>query len=272
MAGNNDSSSGGGKAEEHQERVQLILANGSSRYDPASLSVLTQMVAEDITTGSYHLEVNLAILTLYSIYPQCFDFAVVRSILILSLGQIPYNDFTDCLALIPEHYQKDQRLLPLLKIEELLQECRFKQCWDELKDSSGPLGDLLGLPSFADSIRRFVCEIVVLTYHTIAAGDLTSLLNMTVGSSEFDRLLRCNGWVVEEGPRRVGIVRVGGAAIAKDGGGTTTAEGGGGSGKKTTTGSSGGGTIGSSKPLLHATTENMNPEMLRLCFSALKNV
>eukprot|EP00922_Rhytidocystis_sp_ex-Travisia-forbesii_P051262 GHVS01076094.1.p1 GENE.GHVS01076094.1~~GHVS01076094.1.p1 ORF type:complete len:264 (+),score=76.84 GHVS01076094.1:208-999(+) len=243
---------------ELRERVEMVLGNGSSRYDAASLSLLTDMVDQQMTSGSYHLDNNLSVLTLFSLYPPCFDFGCARKILIKALTQLPNNDFNDCLSLIPENYQKDERLLRLIKLEELLQSCRFKQVWEEIKhDTAGLGGDLAALPGFTDSLRRFICEVVALTYQSITAADLAALLNLQSSTSwDFERLLRVHGWVVEEvGPltRRVAVVRVGGG-----GGGGVKEEAVGGGGQKKGQQKSGG-------------DKTMNPETLRLCFSALRN-
>eukprot|EP00921_Rhytidocystis_pertsovi_P020515 GHVQ01032746.1.p1 GENE.GHVQ01032746.1~~GHVQ01032746.1.p1 ORF type:complete len:279 (+),score=43.11 GHVQ01032746.1:165-1001(+) len=266
------------------EQVSIILASGSTRYDPANLSVLTDYVDAQMTGQPYHLDSNLAVLTHYTLYPQCFDVYVGRKILIKALMQLPNRDFSDCLCLIPERLQKDPKLQGVIRLEDAIQSCRFKQVWDELKDTSPPsstssvtggmgVSDLMNMAEFIESLRQFICEVATLTYHTISAADLASLLNLPVTSTDFERAVRYHGWVLQETPGGPEVrinnslitskdETLSGLAVLPSTGGGIGGPSGGGLGK-------GGKGYHGQATVHRAVDKHMSPENLRMCFAAL---
>lgn len=189
------------------DRARVILASGRSRYDPANLHVLVELVEEQIQRNLYDFDNNLAVLTNYLLYPQCLDLSVCRKILIKAVMQYPNYDFTDCLSQIPEKYYQHKLIANLILMDEYAQTCRFKSLWEVLVKQESIL---LTVPGLQDSLRRYICEVVSLTYQEITPTHLCTLLHISSpSSSEFDRILRLWGWQLMEGLEGDGVVRVG---------------------------------------------------------------
>jgi len=202
----------------NSSEVLAAILNGCGRYDVAHLEKLESHVSEQITNNTCNTDCNMAILKLYLMYPSCCKVEVLRNILIKALMRLPDSEFNQCLLQIPRRVMQVPQLQALANLEEVLQCCHFKQCWTMLRVQEHLVG-VSSIPGFTDALRRYMTEILALSCLAIPATDLASLLNLNVGTPEFERLLRNHSWTLEEVKRATGaspatyLVRI----VPKDG-------------------------------------------------------
>jgi len=184
------------------EVIEAVL-NGCGRYDVAHLEKLESHVTEQMLNNTYNMDCNMAILKLYLMHPSCCKVEVLKNILIKALMRLPDGDFNQCLLQIPQKWMQIPSLQSLVSLEEVLQCCHFKQCWTMLRTNEHLTG-LSNISGFTDSLRRYITDIVALSYLSIPANDLANLLNVNAGTSEFERILRNHNWTLEEVKKATG--------------------------------------------------------------------
>ncbi|XP_032819921.1 eukaryotic translation initiation factor 3 subunit K isoform X3 [Petromyzon marinus] len=149
-----------------------VLLRGIDRYNPENLGTLERYVETQAQENAYDLEANLAVLKLYQFNPAYFQTSVTAQILLKALTNLPHTDFTLCKCLIDQvHQLEDKQLGRILLLGELLETCRFQNFWTELDET---LVD--GITGFEDSIRKFICHVVGITYQRIGKRLLSDML------------------------------------------------------------------------------------------------
>ncbi|EPR62576.1 SAC3/GANP family protein [Toxoplasma gondii TgCatPRC2] len=179
-------------------QVQALLQAPELRYDPSSLTLLCQYTEEQVAKNTYDQEACLAVLKLYLLYPQCFSVDLARKILVKGIMNLPNEDCAVFVGMLQQQPGKKdwKKVQEAIHLWELLEKCRFKQVWEFLKEPA--MADVVSTPGLVDSIRRFVCDVVSLTYSALSLADLCAFLNVVPGTSEAERLLKNLGWTVEE--------------------------------------------------------------------------
>ncbi|KAG7234842.1 hypothetical protein INR49_003668 [Caranx melampygus] len=124
------------------------LLRGIDRYNPENLATLERYVETQARENAYDLEANLAVLKLYQFNPAYFQTQVTSQILLKALTNLPHTDFTLCKCMIDQTHTS-------------LEENR------ELIDS---------ITGFEDSVRKFICHVVGITYQTIEHRLLAEML------------------------------------------------------------------------------------------------
>ncbi|CBZ52770.1 eukaryotic translation initiation factor 3 subunit 11 [Neospora caninum Liverpool] len=179
-------------------QVQALLQAPELRYDPSSLTLLCQYTEEQVVKNTYDQEACLTVLKLYLLYPQCFSVDLARKILVKGIMNLPNEDCAVFVGMLQQQPGKKEwkKVQEAIQLWEMLEKCRFKQVWEFLKEPS--MADIAATPGLIDSVRRFVCDVVSLTYASLSLADLCSFLNVAPGSNEAERLLKNLGWTVEE--------------------------------------------------------------------------
>jgi len=163
--------------EDMREEISTLL-KGIDRYNPENLSKLEHYVQMQCQENTYDLEANLAVLKLYQFNPVFFQEPVTARILLKALTNLPHTDFTLCKCLIDvaRFSDDDSSGRPLSRIQllaDMLETCQFQLFWEHLIDIS----DLTaGITGFDDSIRKFICYVVSITYQVIKKSVLRDLL------------------------------------------------------------------------------------------------
>uniref|UniRef100_A0A023FGE5 Eukaryotic translation initiation factor 3 subunit K n=1 Tax=Amblyomma cajennense TaxID=34607 RepID=A0A023FGE5_AMBCJ len=170
-------------------RVQVAqMLKGIDRYNPENLVRLEQYVKVQASENVYDLEANLAVLKLYQFNPANFNNSVVVAILLKALTNLPHTDFVLCKCLIDQEKLVDSDIKLALHLHYLLEMCDFPRFWEAVK------GKLLlqSISGFNDSIRKFVCYVVNMTYQHIDKALLSDFLD--VSGAELQMWIQRNGW------------------------------------------------------------------------------
>ncbi|KAI8422451.1 hypothetical protein MSG28_006288 [Choristoneura fumiferana] len=128
-------------AETMKQTVAGILKS-IERYNPANLQTLERYVDMQSRDNTYDLEANLSVLKLYQFNPEKFNTENE------TISQIKY-------------------------LADILEQCDFAQFWNRVHQMPELCNRISG---FHDSIRKFVCHVVGITFQTIEKDNLANLL------------------------------------------------------------------------------------------------
>nr|XP_002131366.1 eukaryotic translation initiation factor 3 subunit K-like [Ciona intestinalis] len=170
-------------------RIATML-KGIDRYNPENLGELEPHVKQQLANNTYDLPANLAILKLYQFNPSFFQVDIVCGILLKALTSLPSADFSLCECLIDQHHHEDQQIGRLIFLHHLLETCDFKLFWRELSATPELTEGVVG---FEDSIKKFICRTVSISYQRIGLEELRSLLG-DLGDEELNRWIKVNEW------------------------------------------------------------------------------
>lgn len=150
------------------------LLRGIDRYNPENLATLERYVETQARENSYDLEANLAVLKLYQFNPAYFQTQVTSQILLKALTNLPHTDFTLCKCMIDQTHQQEERpIRQILYLGNLLETCHFQSFWTSLEENRELIDSIAG---FEDSVRKFICHVVGITYQTIERRLLAEML------------------------------------------------------------------------------------------------
>ncbi|KAI8422453.1 hypothetical protein MSG28_006288 [Choristoneura fumiferana] len=114
----------------------------TTKYNPANLQTLERYVDMQSRDNTYDLEANLSVLKLYQFNPEKFNTENE------TISQIKY-------------------------LADILEQCDFAQFWNRVHQMPELCNRISG---FHDSIRKFVCHVVGITFQTIEKDNLANLL------------------------------------------------------------------------------------------------
>ncbi|XP_042904110.1 eukaryotic translation initiation factor 3 subunit K [Parasteatoda tepidariorum] len=157
------------------------MLKGIDRYNPENLTALEKYVEIQARDNAYDLEANLAVLKLYQFNPAQYTLDIVRLILMKALTNLPHTDFVLCKCLIDQQNLANEKIHQIVYLHDLLETCQFSAFWSRLNDPKDPL-PVAPITGFEDSIRKFICHVVNITYQTIEKETLMSFLG---GVSEY---------------------------------------------------------------------------------------
>jgi len=151
------------------------LLEGIDRYNPENLTTLERYVQMQGMENVYDLEANLAVLKLYQFNPTYFQATVVAQILLKALTNLPHNDFTLCKCLIDANKLDEDLITRICELADLLELCQFTEFWAIINRAPEVT---MNVAEFEDSIRKFICHVVGITYQTIHKTTLQELLGV----------------------------------------------------------------------------------------------
>ncbi|XP_070577628.1 eukaryotic translation initiation factor 3 subunit K-like [Ptychodera flava] len=169
------------------------LLKGIDRYNPENLGTLERYVEMQAKENTYDLEANLAVLKLYQFNPMFFQLNVTTQILLKALTNLPHTDFVLCKCLIDEQHQQEDQITKILYLYDLLETCQFKKFWSEISHSE----IIVGVNGFKDSIRKYICHVMGITYQTIDQDLLAELLG-DLSHEELKQWMTKYGWAVTQ--------------------------------------------------------------------------
>ncbi|ELR45789.1 Eukaryotic translation initiation factor 3 subunit K, partial [Bos mutus] len=165
------------------------LLKGIDRYNPENLATLERYVETQAKENAYDLEANLAVLKLFVMFR-----AFVTSILPSALTNLPHTDFTLCKCMIDQAHQEERPIRQILYLGDLLETCHFQAFWQALDENM----DLLeGITGFEDSVRKFICHVVGITYQHIDRWLLAEMLG-DLTDSQLKVWMSKYGWSADE--------------------------------------------------------------------------
>uniref|UniRef100_A0A6B2FGE4 Eukaryotic translation initiation factor 3 subunit K n=1 Tax=Bothriechis nubestris TaxID=1766655 RepID=A0A6B2FGE4_9SAUR len=170
------------------------LLKGIDRYNPENLVTLQHYVETQAKENAYDLEANLAVLKLYQFNPNLFQVSVTAQILLKALTNLPHTDFTLCKCMIDQAHQEESPIRQILYLGELLENCHFQAFWQALDKNMKLLDGIVG---FEDSVRKFICHVVGITYQHIDRWLLAKMLG-DLTDNQLKSWMSKYGWVETE--------------------------------------------------------------------------
>merc|ERR1712156_981386 len=150
------------------EQIRGALATklqGIERYNPENITLLESYVDAQVRENGYDLEANLALLKLYQFNSGLFNANAVFMIMVKALTNLPHTDFDLC---------------------------KFKQFWERVKqEGCKEITD--PIVGFEDSVRKFVCHTISITYQRIPEETLYELLGLS-NEPEVEKWISRNNW------------------------------------------------------------------------------
>jgi translation initiation factor 3 subunit K len=169
------------------------LLKGETRYDARILPELEAHLKEQLQTGSYDMDANLAMLKLYLLNPDETSIQVIEGILLKALMAFPSTDFSLCMNMIPEKYQKEETLKAVVNLAQQLEMAKFKTFWKEA-ESVESLGQAVG---WQKAVRGFIAGVISATYRSIRKEQVMELLNIQ-SANDLDAMAKDRGWTSDK--------------------------------------------------------------------------
>ncbi|XP_077865750.1 eukaryotic translation initiation factor 3 subunit K-like [Saccoglossus kowalevskii] len=181
---------------ENMRRSVSNLMRGIDRYNPENLGTLERYVELQSKENAYDLEANLAVLKLYQFNPMYFQLNVSAQILLKALTNLPHTDFVLCKCLIDDVHQGEDQIMKVLYLHDLLETCQFRKFWVSVPQSEV----LMGIVGFEESIRKYICHVVGITYQHIDKSVLSELLG-DASDDEIKMWMNKYGWTPKDGEK-----------------------------------------------------------------------
>ena len=194
--------------ESKKDKIRDML-KGIELYNPNNLTILLQYLDEQCADNHYDLEANLTILRLYQ-FRMNTEFGeeesdkdaikkVIIKILLKALTALPNTDFILCKSLIhpsllDEETNNDDELKHVLNLHQLLETCNFEEFWTILRTEPAVY---LNITGFEDSIRKFICYVVKITYQTMRKDLLGKILG-GLDETQLKYWIKINEWEEKE--------------------------------------------------------------------------
>jgi len=159
-------------AEDRLEYIQTLIADS---YNIAIAKKLEEFLDIQINENIYLFQANSTLLKLYQFNPTSLNKDAIAKMLAKSLMNFPCNDFLFLSYMIPSTIQKEEPLLKLFTLNNLLENCKFKEAWAHINNNSF----FSSIPSFTDNIRNFISGVLSITYQNISLTMLQELLNLS---------------------------------------------------------------------------------------------
>lgn len=151
------------------------------RYNPDHLNILEAYVTSQAKNNTYDLEANLAVLKLYQFNPNKLNHSITHLILLKALTNFPHTDFTLCKCLLLPAQMQDDTVKAIIYLADILESCDFALFWLKV----GMTEFVSNITGFYDSIRKFICHVVGITFQTIEKDYLVRLLGDIDGTADF---------------------------------------------------------------------------------------
>ncbi|ERL91876.1 eukaryotic translation initiation factor 3 subunit K [Dendroctonus ponderosae] len=176
-------------AETMQQTVATMLS-GIERYNPDNLPTLERYVEMQSKENTYDLEANLAVLKLYQFNPHSFNIDITCQILLKALTNLPNTDFILCKCLLTGNQLAADPINQIIYLADILEQCDFQLFWARIRTTPELTQKIAG---FLDSIRKFVCHVVGITFQTIEISHLAQLLGV-IDDSTLQVWIKKYGW------------------------------------------------------------------------------
>lgn len=135
-------------------------------------------VRDQAKNNTYDLEVNLAVLKSYQFDPTHINLEITNLILLKALTNLPHTDFTLCKCLLLPVQMEDSTISDIIELADILEKCDFELFWSKILSTPDLVVNING---FFDSIRKFVCNVINITFQTISTEYLERLLGSVNG-------------------------------------------------------------------------------------------
>lgn len=152
--------------------------------------MIENYVEQQTKENSYDLEANLAVLKLYQFNPHLMNLDVTYLILLKALTNLPHTDFVLCKCLLLPAQMNDDTVRDIIYLADILEQCDFALFWSRVEANPDLFGKITG---FYDSVRKYVCHVVGITFQTIEKQYLVRLLG-DIPNQTLKVWISKNGW------------------------------------------------------------------------------
>ncbi|XKL61400.1 hypothetical protein PGB90_008457 [Kerria lacca] len=170
-------------------RKKCLALKISIRYNPENLATLERYVQVQSQENAYDLEANIAVLKLYQ-FNQQYNHDITTQILLKALTNLPHTDFALCKCLLNEQMCKESPIEQIVNLADLLESSDFQTFWNKIYSMPALYEKING---FQDSIRKFVCHVVGITFQTIHKYLLSELLG-NIDDNALKMWVKKYGW------------------------------------------------------------------------------
>lgn len=151
--------------------------------------MIESYVEQQAKENTYDLEANLAVLKIYQFNPSLLDLDITYLILLKALTNMPHTDFVLCKCLLLPAQTQDDTVRDIIYLADILEQCDFTLFWSRVEATP----DLFSkVSSFFDSIRKYVCHVVGITFQSIEKQYLCRLLD--VSNATLNVWIKKYGW------------------------------------------------------------------------------
>ncbi|XP_071534490.1 eukaryotic translation initiation factor 3 subunit K isoform X1 [Panulirus ornatus] len=182
---------------EQAEAMRATVASmlrGIERYNPENISTLERYVELQARENTYDLEANLALLKLYQFNPGTYQSTVACQILMKALTNLPHTDFVLCKCLLGQDQMDEEVIKQIMYLHDILEMCQFHLFW-KIKNKYNDM--ISGIKDFSDSICKYVCHVITITYQHIEKPVLAQLLG-NVDETSLQAWMNKYGWKENE--------------------------------------------------------------------------
>ncbi|GAM26303.1 hypothetical protein SAMD00019534_094780 [Acytostelium subglobosum LB1] len=185
------------QAQQGEEENSMLNVDLNTLSTPAKLEYITQLIGDayniniaqkleqfldiQIAENIYLFQANSTLLKLYQFNPTALNKDNIAKMLAKALMNLPSNDFLFLSYMIPFSMQKEEPLLKLFTLNNLLETCKFKEAWEHIQANQSFFSNI---PSFSESVRNFIASVLSITYQTITVPMLSEMLNVQQSSLE----------------------------------------------------------------------------------------
>uniref|UniRef100_K3WRP7 Eukaryotic translation initiation factor 3 subunit K n=1 Tax=Globisporangium ultimum (strain ATCC 200006 / CBS 805.95 / DAOM BR144) TaxID=431595 RepID=K3WRP7_GLOUD len=167
----------------------LAFYESNSFYDAAAVADFEVYLAEQISASTIDIDANLALLKLYSLFPEHLDVDKVAKVLVKGIQALPSTFFTGASTVVPESIREDANVKAVLEAGFLLQSCLFEEFWQvDLTYAKSVAG-------FTDAARAFILDAVRKSHSAISTSVLKAKLN--ISDKEVQDVVAAEKWSVE---------------------------------------------------------------------------
>ena len=171
-----------------QERAEYYMANDRCNIP---VVLLEEFVDEQVSSGTYHMKANLALLKIYQFSPQSRNLDYCSKILIKALSHP--SDFVSYLYLLPENVQCAEPVSTLSSLSTLLEACKFSQFWEQVRTQRPNIPAFKSFPNFNKDVQSHIASVLSSTYQNVATNIVSDC--MQFGSDgERDTFFAGQGW------------------------------------------------------------------------------
>jgi len=219
-------------ARPNRSDVVQNLIDTVDRYNPSNTPILEEYLQEQLSSGTYDAQANLALIKLFQFNPSILSPSSVLSVLLLALIHAPFEpDFSLSWALLGDSFVVGAPLPPamgsddeddevekepvlpeeeriaaekLRDLSELIQAHKLREFWtvfDKLANDEKLAYLIKGLLESATNataiLRRHIATQIGITFRSVSRSTLSKFLGLEPSAPALDEIVQTMGWSAE---------------------------------------------------------------------------
>uniref|UniRef100_A0A7S3K7B0 Eukaryotic translation initiation factor 3 subunit K n=1 Tax=Aureoumbra lagunensis TaxID=44058 RepID=A0A7S3K7B0_9STRA len=154
------------------------LLQSSEQFKESSISTLESYVESQVTDKNYDFGANKQLIKLYQFFPSNCQGEILAKVLAMAMMARPATDLKALLYMCPEALIEINPLAKrVIQCESLLAAAKFAEFWQQAMNAEESLDTLI--PGFSASIRRFILDLLALTYQSLSIDVCAPILGLS---------------------------------------------------------------------------------------------